>query len=436
MNELLAMRKWLAIGSGVGLEIGDEDLRVTMVRVRPSGTRVLGAATIARFRERPAAEWGAIYHDFLKRLGGSHMSATVVLPRRDLIVRPLALAGVPDRDLASAIQLQIDSLHPYGEDEAAWSWARVGDKGSVLIAIVHRATLERYISLFAEAGVKVAGFTASAAALHGAVRLLAQPPAAFLGLADGPGGLEAYGESETRAAFSATFDMPRERAAALAAAELRLPAESGARELADLLPRPRSAPPEYDLGQDTLAYAAALAAACPLLSLPVNLLPPKHRTSSSRAMFIPSAALAALLAACVAALASIHPIEDRKYLGALEREIHKLEPLERRANALDRSIDRTRARARLLDAFRSRTKVDLDALLEIDKLLPPPAFLTSLEMNEAALVLNGRAEQAAPLLKTLDGSPRFQGSEFTVPIARAGNTDVFRIHSSRRGTAR
>jgi hypothetical protein len=57
-------------------------------------------------------------------------------------------------------------------------------------------------------------------------------------------------------------------------------------------------------------------------------------------------------------------------------------------------------------------------------------------MNRATVVLNGQAEQASPLLKEIDNSPLFAGSEFTVPISRAGRNEVFRIRSNREGVAR
>ena len=41
-------RKWLAIGSGVGIEIGEHDLDITIVRVRPHGVWPLGALRIER----------------------------------------------------------------------------------------------------------------------------------------------------------------------------------------------------------------------------------------------------------------------------------------------------------------------------------------------------------------------------------------------------
>src|ERR1035441_8764961 len=101
-------KKWLAIGTGVGIEIADENLMVTVVRVRPSGVRVLGELTIPRFSEQPASEWGANYANFLKKLGVAHLSAGVLLPRDEVIVRQVMLPGVSDKDLTAAIRFEIE----------------------------------------------------------------------------------------------------------------------------------------------------------------------------------------------------------------------------------------------------------------------------------------------------------------------------------------
>src|SRR5947199_10813409 len=87
-------RKLLAFGSGVGLEIGATDLEVAVTRVRPNKVQVLGRLTIENYASRPAAEWGAEYSRFLKSSGANRLSATVLLPRRDVIVRQIALPGV------------------------------------------------------------------------------------------------------------------------------------------------------------------------------------------------------------------------------------------------------------------------------------------------------------------------------------------------------
>ena len=64
---LQAYRKWLAFGTGVGIELGDRDLNVVIVHVRPNGARVVATQVIERYAERPATEWGAEYSAFLQR---------------------------------------------------------------------------------------------------------------------------------------------------------------------------------------------------------------------------------------------------------------------------------------------------------------------------------------------------------------------------------
>ena len=87
-------KRYAAFGSGVGIEIGAQHLEVTAARVRPYGIDVLGATTIRDFGQRPAAQWGLEYARFLQEAGASHLAATVLLPRRETIVRQIALPGV------------------------------------------------------------------------------------------------------------------------------------------------------------------------------------------------------------------------------------------------------------------------------------------------------------------------------------------------------
>ncbi|MCX6637276.1 MAG: hypothetical protein NT090_19655, partial [Acidobacteria bacterium] len=427
------LRKWLAVGAGVGIEVGARELRIVVARVRPTGVRVLGSATIEGFRERPATEWGAEYAAFLKKLGASHLVASVLLPRQEVIVRPLNLPGVAAGDLEAAVGFQIESLHPYPEDEAASAWARIPRAAWVLVAIARRAAVERYTELFSEAGIKVASFTVSAAAIRSAIRLLATPPAAFVTYHDMGGEVELYGESEARPLFSAVFDVPLERALPLALAELRLDAAQESLPLQRMLPAPRWAPPDFDLSRATLAYAAALAGACPRLAPAANLLPAQLRQTSSRAIYVPTLALGGLLAIVLAALAVSGALENRRYLERLDAEIAKLEPRAKRLSQMEGQIAAARARTQLLDDFQKRSKSDLDALNELTGLLSPPAWLNSLELTRAGANLSGEAEQAASLLKILDASPMFQNSEFTMGITRIGGAEVFRVRTQREG---
>ena len=163
-------RKLLQFGAGVGIEINGSDLEVVAARVRPNGVKVLGKLTIPNFASRPAAEWGADYARFLSPLGLSHVSATVLLPRRDVIVRHLSLPGVSGKDASGAIRFQLDSMHPFGDAEISWGWSPLA-YGAVLVGIARSTTVQRYLDLFLEAGIKVENFTFSAAAMHSAIRL-------------------------------------------------------------------------------------------------------------------------------------------------------------------------------------------------------------------------------------------------------------------------
>ncbi len=433
---LATLRKSLAFGSGVGVEIGAFDLNIAAVRVRPNGAQVPGALTIHRFREQPAAEWGIVYSSFLATIGAGHVAATVILPRSEVTVRQVALPGVAAKDIEAALGFQIDSLHPYPEGEAVWGWAPVGDGHSALVGIARRETLDRYATLFSEAGVKVAAFTFSAGAMYGGARLLSLPAVdGFVAMQESGGEWEVYGESPARGVFSALLDSPAGRAHALALSELRLDAATGPLTFPDLLPVPVAAPADLDLAHNALPYAAALAGACPVLTATVNLLPASERQSTSRAIFIPTIALASLILIVTAAMGISGTIESHRYRAELDARIHQAELQAAKVRALDGRLAEARRRVLLLDNFRMRSKSDLDTLDELTRILAPPTWLRGLDINRKQVQISGDTEQAAALLKLLDGSGHFQNSEFTTPLARSGMGEVFGIRAERKAAA-
>ena len=167
--------------------------------------RVLGELIIQNFREQAAGDWGAAYTRFLKKLGSSHLAATVLLPREELTVRQVALPGVSDKDLDAAIRFEIDSLNPYAEEDVASDFSRIGPTASVLIGLTRLATLERYTALFSQAGIKVASFTFSAAAVYAALRLNSTPAGdGFVAMEAADGEVEAV----RRKPYQTTFVRP------------------------------------------------------------------------------------------------------------------------------------------------------------------------------------------------------------------------------------
>jgi hypothetical protein len=419
------LKKWLAFGHGVGIEVvgphGGESLRVTAVRVHPGAAHVVGTLAFDDAMHHAAGVWGTEYAAFVRKHGCAHVAAIVLLPRREVMVRHVALPGVADKDLPAAIEFQLDGLHPYREEDVATSWARIPGTTSVLIAITRRAVIERFITLFSEAGIQVGAFTCSAAAIYSALRMFrAAPLSGLLAYEPAESGVEIYGESPSRPVFSATFDVPLERAAPMAASELRLDAETAPHGLDTLF---NASPP--------LPYAAALASACPLMALPLNLLPVELRPSGARWLWIPSAALGAAVLLLAVALGLFPRYDTKSYLASLKTEIDKVAPVAARSTALDRQIETARRNTSQLDALRARTKSDMDVLAEMTRILPPPAWLNLLEITRTQVTLAGETPQAAPLLQTIDASPLFQSSEFAMPPTRVNSAEAFRIRTNR-----
>jgi len=429
------LRKLLAFGSGVGIAIRADALEVVAARVRPTGVKVLGRLVVENYTGRPAAEWGGEYSRFLKSLGAAHLSATVLLPRRDVIVRSLSMPGVAKKDLEGAIRFQLEALHPYAEDEVVWGWSPLS-YGAVLVGIALRSTVERYEQLFNEAGIASWNFTFTAAAVHAAIQLDGRSDTeGFVAVGKAPTGLaEVYGESPAKGVYSAEFDMPAGSAAAVALSELRLPADTEPLTFEAVLPQPAVNPLENDLSRDALPYATALAGACPHLAPAANVLPPERRQSRSRALFVPTAVLAGLALLIMLGIWGYDKYAEHQYLKRMQAEIQRLEPKVAKAAALDRAVQDARARAELLDRYRNQPRADLDALNELTRLVEPPTWTNAVDLAPDSVHITGQAAQAAPLLKILDSSPLFKSSQMDmVQRAPSGNGEVFQIHANRGG---
>jgi Tfp pilus assembly protein PilN len=425
-----ALRRLRIFGTGFGIAVTNADLEAVIVRSRPSGSVVVASAVIGNFATRPAAEWGAELLQFLVGAGEPHLAATVVLPREEVIVRTVRLAGVADKDTASAIELQLDTLHPWDEETVEWTWWRVS-ANDVVVGVVRQSTLSRYETLFSEAGIPMAAATFSSAVIHSALRLQHVVSASiFCYMVSPQGRVEVYGESEAKPCYSAGFALSPERALAVARAELRLPQEQPALDLGQTL--------GANLGSNSasspIAFAAALAASAPLAVVYANLLPADRRASHSRTQYLIPATLGASLLAGLVAVFVLFPIlNERRYVNDLTAEVNRLQPAALRVQAIDKTLAAHRARIASLDDFRRRPQADLDLLNELVRLLPEQVWTNTIEIFPDNVVIAGEADQAEPLLKLLNSSPLFEKSDFVMSVTRNGQTDLFRIKALRRG---
>lgn len=429
-TEISFLRKWTSFGTGLGIEIGLSSLFVTLTKVRPNAIHVLDAMEILRYRERPAAEWGADFQSFLSKHKIRHLSATVVLPSADAVSRSLALPGVPDKELAAAVNYQLDGLHPFAEEEAAHSYSRLAAPhiSTLAVAISRHAVIEDYATLFDEAGVAVAAFITPAAAIYSALRLMQLPPAdAFLAVHEDDRGLLIYGETPTSPVYCVPFGQDLARALGASSSQIRLPAAAPAARLAALLPHALThtlTPP--------LSYAASLVGALPRQSLKINLLPEARRKTISPWRWVPTFILLVGLMGLGLSLAYLQDYENRQLLTKLDAEIAKFKAPLAAAKTLEAQLADARKKIDFLRTIAAYPRQDLDSLRELTRLLPANSFVTRMDLTRTNVTLVGEIDQSAELLKLLDSSPLFKDSEFTSSPGRTPQgKEQFNIRSNR-----
>lgn len=417
-------------------------MRAVIVKVRPTGPTLVAETFIEGIGGRPAAEWGGELQKFLAAHEAAPYAALGLLPRDEVLLRLVSLPGLTDEDAAAAVRLQVDALHPWGEDEEIVHDAqRLGSTSTWAVALARKERIDYYADQFTEAGVKLAGLSFTASAVYHASRVFdAGPEGPRLvveRLFAGPGDVvEVYGESEAKPLFSAQFDADLGRAVGLSAAEMRVEAPADTADLFAILPQTVAAPDATDLSDQARsvrapAYAAALAASCMHLGEPLNLLPEALRRGKSKAMYVPTIALGALL--CIAAMCLI--LEggwlDGKHRERLQREASRLEPVAKRVEAIDRQTAALAERIGQIDGVRKRAGADLETVREVNRLLPPPAFVQQLVLDGQTVFVAGEVENAESLLKAFDASPLFRDTEFTMPLNRGQSGETFRLRTKR-----
>jgi len=108
----------------------------------------------------------AAFRNALRRLGGDAFGrpVTLVLPAHEVLFRNLRLPAAAGARLRSAIALQLERLSPFRSDDVIFDWRQLehGEPGEIAVevAIVPRATLERYETWVGGVGLRLADFEA------------------------------------------------------------------------------------------------------------------------------------------------------------------------------------------------------------------------------------------------------------------------------------
>jgi Tfp pilus assembly protein PilN len=427
-------RRAMQSGTGLAIAVERDALEVMLVRVRPSVVRVMAWKRFPAVQERPADTVGQEIRQFLTEFHCAHLAAHVLLPREDVMVRSLHLPGVPEKDLQSAVDLQLESLHPYAEQPVAFGVTRIPASPAVLVGLCRQEVVDRWISFFTEAGIKLAAMRISADVYYRAVRVLRQPPEGFLSVIPAGEATEVYGESPARPVYSVLLYGPSSLAVNRARSELRLSDEASENAIAPmeaLLAAPESEDQARIAADRLPLYAAALGAATSFPQPVVNLLPMELRKGSNWGMVLPTLLLAVLLGLLGTGLLVQRSYYERDFARRLQAEVALLDRQVSAGRQMDEEGEQLLSRLERLKAYRQRTTRDMRALLELTALLPDDAWLTQMDLTRGQVSLAGESSKAGELLRVIDASSQFSGSTFSMPLQRTQDREMFRLRANR-----
>jgi len=436
-------------GLQVGIVLRDQGLAVVALQ----RGRLRQAFTLEA-QENPAAVLKAELE--ARRL--SVRRVRLALQRKLATVKILELPPAAEGNLAQMVAFELERHLPFPAEEAVFDFlplpAGRGEPQRVLLVAAERRTVDRALRLLEEARLAPQALTV---ACHDLVALVGRelrtkhvvwahlvgddaevlflqgprlrlsrsvPVADDAALAteiakslmllrwDAPGGLWVSGDGAKKFLGSAEL-------AALGAPATPPP----------LSPRARAALAALGEGANGLTLLA-LAGALGPRHRPLNLLPPALRPrelSPAQLVTAGNLALAALLGFGVL---FAHGYQSSRHLARLNAAIRTLDPEVKTVERLVAELDRKRGLLKAVETARASGLHALPLLRELTEIIPPDAWLTTLNLDPQGVELTGQATAANQLIPLLEASANLEKVEFASPVTKGRDKEQFRIKAA------
>lgn len=442
----------LSLKAGLGIEVRGNDLVMVCLKRGLRRLFLAGSKIIADYRQFSPYDLRNEVQAFVKAHGISSEGAVLGVPRSQIVVRFLELPAEAAEDLAQVVRYQVESFTPAEEEPICYDFALLGrdERGKlvVLVAMMRRADLERYLQLLSGIGLKSAviqpattalsnllleGYAGLSPSTHllyhldeGCAELLAFKDKQLVYSrqfhANGIDGL--LGEGELALSALRIEGEPIEKilltGSGAAAVEAALRERIGECEM---LGASLSAG-EFDglraaiSDELTVAAGLALAGLGRKLPLPINLLPQEMRVHHSVLGYIPTILISAAILLLGAGLGLREFLQERALLGKLDLEIAALKP---QLEEVNRLMDQARAlesEIALLEGAIAQRDPTLEILKELTATLPDHSYLQTVTIKGDELNMIGLSDSATQLLPLLEKSPYLRDVEFTQRIIR------------------
>src|SRR5580704_4136389 len=147
-------RDWNVRRTVLGIEVRATSLYLACVHPGLVRAEVAGTDVISDYAELRPEELRASLSAFLTPLKVEEPVVVLALPRSEVIVRILNLPLVARKSLQEALALQAEMFKPTDTEQYCWDSTSLSadDQVTASLVMAPRATIERLVNLFAEAG--------------------------------------------------------------------------------------------------------------------------------------------------------------------------------------------------------------------------------------------------------------------------------------------
>ena len=379
------------------------------------------------------------------------------VPRAEAAFNRAILPGAARENLSQVLEYELENLLPFPRDEVYYDYSardHGGDRLEVLIMCIPRQVVQRYLDALAAADVKPRGIVLASTAIADFIAFCRGEAEAPLGLlVTSPGAAEVALLANGRLVASqlvpanrigdgqalsrqvarqlademlSETDVPlyRWELANGAGPAVALPGDG------DLLAMARGrleAPPEFFEGGDP-AVLPALGAALDAVregTVPVNLLPQEDRRGADEGLSLATVVLVALTALLLLVWGASALTKDVLLRRSLHAQLESVEPQVREVKALQAEIEGLQ---REIDVLNEGSEAVVTPLLkDLTELIPPDAYLTSLNVRGGRVTLDGQARAASDIITALEKSKRFKNVTFSSPTTKAGDKERFSL---------
>jgi general secretion pathway protein L len=383
--------------------------------------------------------------------------AYLCVPRAEAAFTRVVLPAAARENLAQVLEYELEHLVPLPKDEVYFDYSarEIGeDRLEVLLMCIPRVAVRTYLEALEDAFIRPRGIVIASTAIADYLTfcrgereepiglVVAAGEAVELALLSGGRLLGSQLVPASRATTPAELSrsMARQLADGFVAAEqvelfrwelsngsgpaLTLPGEG---DLVSLAAGRLEAPADFFEAREP-ALLPAVGAALDAVregTVPVNLLPVEGRRLHEEGLSLTTVVLVALLGVLLLVWGASAIVKDELLRRQVRDQLATIEPQVEEVKRIQDEIAGLRKQLDVLAAGQERRVTAL--LSELAEVIPPDAHLTSLNLRQDRLTLDGFARSASDLIPALEKSKLFKNVSFTSPTTKTGDKERFAL---------